>query len=165
MGAGKSTVGARCAAALGREFVDTDEVVAAIAGRPVPELFATDGERAFRALERTALADALASPAPSVIATGGGAVLDPENRKQLRAHAFVVWLDARPDQLAARVGSGDDRPLLRGDPAGALRRLDAVRRPVYEAVADAVVDTGDRAVDAVVADVLERVTHAQERVS
>ena len=154
MGAGKSTVGRRCAQRLQRAFVDTDEVIETIAGASVAEVFARDGEPAFRELERTAVADACASPVPAVIAVGGGAVLDPENRRRLRAAGLVVWLCAPVDELARRVGDTASRPLLAGDAEGALRRLDALRRPAYEAAAHATVDTGEASVDAVVDAVL-----------
>src|SRR5262245_479006 len=113
MGAGKSTVGARCAARLGRAFVDVDDVVEVNAGRAVAEIFAIDGETEFRALERAALADVCASPAPLVIACGGGAMGDADNRRTVRAHGCVIWLTADPETLAARVGDGtarDQRP-------------------------------------------------------
>src|SRR6185312_9210730 len=80
MGAGKTTVGKRCADRLDRSFVDTDDVVVSLAGMPVDEVFATFGEPRFRELERSAVGDVAASPAPLVIACGGGTVLDPDNR-------------------------------------------------------------------------------------
>jgi shikimate kinase len=141
MGAGKTTVGKECAARLGREFVDTDDVVIALAGVSIDEIFRAGGEARFRELERAAVADVCASPAALVIGSGGGAVLDPENRRQLRAAGVVVWLRAPVAVLAVRVGSGATRPLLAGDPAGALARLDKLREPVYEAVAHCTVDT------------------------
>src|SRR5207247_5937643 len=111
----------RCAMALGRPFVDTDELVEASAGATVDEIFARDGEPAFRALERDAIADVAASPAALVIACGGGAVLDGENRRRLRAAGCVVWLRAAPGELAGRVGEGSGRPLLaRGDTTATL---------------------------------------------
>jgi shikimate kinase len=142
MGAGKSTVGKRCANQLDRAFVDTDEIVATVGGASVAQIFSRDGEAAFRALERTAVADACASPVPAVIAVGGGAVLDADNRHRLRGAGFVVWLHAPVEQLVRHVGDGRTRPLLAGDKQGTLRRLDALRRPAYEAAAHATVDTG-----------------------
>src|SRR5438552_4016152 len=99
MGAGKTTVGERCAARLGRRFVDTDALVEARTGRTVGEIFAAEGEPAFRAYERAAVAEACATPEPLVIACGGGVVLDPDNRRILRARSLVVWLRATPDVL------------------------------------------------------------------
>ena len=157
MGAGKTTVGERCAARLGRPFVDTDDVVEAIARRSVQELFAESGESEFRRLERDAVRDAVASPSPTVIACGGGAVLDPENRRRLRAAGVVVWLRAVPAVLAERVGAdGIDRPLLAsGRAVTTLERLAVVRAAAYEAVAHAIVDTDGRTIDEVADAVLE----------
>jgi len=160
MGAGKSTVGARCAERLGRRFVDVDDVVEGSAGRPVAEIFATDGEPAFRALERAAVADVCASPAPLVIACGGGAMGDADNRRQVRTHGYVIWLTADADTLASRVGAGTaraQRPLLAGDaaPAATLERLASVRAPAFEAAAHATVDTAGRTIDEVADAVLE----------
>ena len=106
MGAGKTTVGERCAERLGRAFVDTDDVVESVARRSVQELFAEAGESAFRRLERDAVRDATAAPAPIVIACGGGAVLDPENRRRIRQTGTVVWLRASPAVLAERDAAG-----------------------------------------------------------
>jgi shikimate kinase len=160
MGSGKSTVGARCAVRLDRAFVDVDDVVAVNAGRAVPEIFATDGEPAFRALERAALAEVCASPAPLVIACGGGAMGDAENRRHVREHGVVIWLTADAETLATRVGAGaarTQRPLLAGDaaPAATLERLATLRAPAYEAAAHATVDTAGRTVDEVADAVLE----------
>jgi shikimate kinase len=155
MGSGKTTVGRRVAAALGRRLRDSDEEVEARTGRTVREIFETDGEPAFRAEEAQALAEALADPEPVVVAAAGGVVLDPGNRARLREAGTVVWLDGTPEDLARRVTRGDHRPLLGDDPLAALRRLDVERRPLYAEVADHVVPVGgDRSVDAVVADVL-----------
>ncbi len=156
MGAGKSTVGAECARRLDRPFVDTDELVEAVTGATIGELFATVGEQAFRAHERAAVADACASPVPAVISCGGGAVLDPQNRRRLRNRGVVVWLRAAPDVLADRVrADGVDRPLL--GVAGAvttLERLAVARHDAYEAAAHAVIDTDGQAVAEVADSVL-----------
>src|SRR5690606_8124464 len=104
------------ASRTGRVVVDLDRVVEDRAGRPVAEIFAgPDGEATFRALETQALLDALSGP-PAVIATGGGAVLSPENRVSLRSDTHVVWLRAHPSRLAARLADTTEaRPLLDGD--------------------------------------------------
>jgi len=168
MGAGKSTVGERCATALDRAFVDTDRLIELNAGTTVAEIFSTQGEPAFRALERTVVADVSGSPAPLVIACGGGVALDPDNRRALREHGVVVWLRAAAQELGRRVGSGAGRPLLehglggedglggRGStPAATLERLAVLRAPAYEAAAHFIVDTDGLAIDAVTELVLE----------
>ena len=158
MGAGKTTVGQRCAELLGRAFLDTDQLVEANARMGVADIFQHHGERQFRVLERDAVADACASPDPLVIACGGGAVLDPENRRRLRACGLVVWLRASPAVLGARVGAGDDRPLLAATPQPpitTLERLSAQREPAYDGVAHVQVDTEGRSVDEVAAAVVE----------
>ena len=164
MGAGKSTVGRRCAKRLGRSFVDTDDLVETAAGATVAEVFARDGEAAFRELERAAVADACAAPDPIVIAAGGGAVLDAENRRRLRGAGLVIWLQAPAAQLAQRVGDASTRPLLRGDAAATLARLESVRRPAYEAAAHATIDTEDLSVATVVDAVLAAFEATAERV-
>lgn len=154
MGAGKSSVGAECARRLGRPLVDTDDVVAALAGVPVPEIFATAGEAAFRTLERQAVADVCRSPEPLVVACGGGVPVDAGNRRALRAAGVVVWLRAPVALLAARVGDGDGRPLLGRDRIATLGRLDAQRHDAYEAAAHVSVDTADLDVESVAGAVL-----------
>jgi shikimate kinase len=143
MGAGKTTVGRLVADRLSWHYADSDHEVESTAGQTVAELFARGGEREFRPLESAALAAAVAGDEPVVVAVAGGAVLDAANRALLRGAGTVVWLRAEPSTLAARVVSGSHRPLLGNDPAGALERLDAERRPLYEEVADAVVDVDD----------------------
>jgi shikimate kinase len=157
MGAGKTSVGERCAEALGRSFVDTDHLVELATGTSVSDVFAKQGESAFRAAERTAVADASLSPDPLVIACGGGAVLDPDNRRVLREHGVVVWLQAGAEELGRRVGAGEDRPLLRdgAPPTATLARLAELRAPAYAAAAHVIVDTDGLAVDAVADRVLE----------
>ncbi len=153
MGAGKSVVGQALARRLGRPFVDTDDVVERRAGRPIATIFAAEGEEAFRALERAAIAE-VASRDGQVVATGGGAVADPVNLAALRTSGLVVYLAASPETLAARV-AGSDRPLLRGaaDPAARVQELLDRREAAYRA-ADAVVETDDLEVPAVVDAVL-----------
>lgn len=152
MGAGKTSVGERCAARLGRAFVDTDDLIRTNAGMSIPEIFEREGESGFRARERAAITDAVASPEPLVIACGGGAMVDAENRRAVGHDGFVVWLDAAPEVLAARVendGIGS-RPLLAGSSTTAtLARLAGDRAVAYSAAADVVVPTEDRDIEAV----------------
>ena len=156
MGAGKTTVGARCAARLDRPFVDTDELVETATARTIAEIFESEGEQAFRAHERRAVADACASPDPLVIACGGGAVVDAENRDLLRARGVVVWLRAGPEVLAGRVRPGGSRPLLaRGETVDVLTDLADVRAAAYRDTAHTVVETDDLDLEEVVNAVLE----------
>jgi shikimate kinase len=156
MGAGKTSVGERCAERLQRPFVDTDLLVESMTGRTISELFA-NGEEEFRSWEREAVANACASPQPLVIAEGGGAVVDSDNRRRVRATCYVVWLRATPEVLASRVGTDRvNRPLLAtyGHTA-TLARLAEARAVHYEAASDAAVDTDSRTVDEVTDAVLE----------
>ena len=161
MGAGKTTIGAECARKLDRGFVDTDELIETTAGRTIAEIFGSDGEAAFRAMERAAVADVCTSPVPLVIAVGGGAMLDPENQRLAGTNATVVWLRADPRELAQRVAAQDveagaERPLLAtADQVATIERLTSLRADAYAAIADVVVDTDDRSVATVAAAVLK----------
>lgn len=157
MGAGKSTVAADLSARTGRRLVDLDAEIEAAAGRSIAELFADEGEAAFRALERRALAAALDGSDPVVLATGGGAVLDPASRQLLADDATVVWLSAPATVLVARIGDVAGRPLLADtDPVAALDRLLVERSPLYAEVADLEVDVTARTPDEVVDLILEQ---------
>ncbi len=140
MGVGKTTVGRLVADRLGWPYLDSDAQVMADTGRTVPEIFADEGEAAFRAEESRVLAEAVSGTDYVVVSVAGGAVLSEANRALLVRSGSVVWLRADPATLAARVGSGVGRPLLGADPAAALAALDEERRPLYESVAALVVD-------------------------
>ncbi|MFM8992229.1 MAG: shikimate kinase [Alphaproteobacteria bacterium] len=141
MGAGKSSIGRRLAQRLGLDFVDADHEIERAAGCTIEEIFARFGEPAFRDGERRVIGRLLEDRAPIVLATGGGAFMDPETRARIRAHGVSVWLRAELDVLLRRVSRRSNRPLLKqGDPREVLERLVAVRHPVY-AVADLVVET------------------------
>mgnify|MGYP000098926521 CR=1 FL=1 len=155
MGVGKSTVARVLGERLGRRVVDTDAVIEATTGRTVRQIFAEDGEPAFRELETQVLLDALAEPEPVVVAAAGGVVLSERNRAALTdGRARVVWLVADTALLADRVRAGVHRPALDGDPAGTLRRMHEVREPLYREVADVVVGVDGRSVSDVVEAVL-----------
>lgn len=155
MGSGKTTVGRRCAKKLDRAFVDLDDLIMTHAAMSIEDIWRDRGEERFRELEREVVIDVCASPVPLVIACGGGTVVDAESRRRLRAVGTIVWLRAPTAVLAARVGTDSRRPLLAGDPAGALARLAEARADAYAAAADAVVDTDGRDVNAVAVAVLD----------
>jgi shikimate kinase len=141
-GAGKSTVGPLLAEMLGVGFTDTDAEVEAVAGKAVGDIFVEDGEPAFRELERAAVARALDDGA-GVVAVGGGAVLDPATQQRL-AGQTVVYLETGFAAAARRVGLGQARPLLIGNPRATLKILLDQRLPVYQRLATITVPTEDR---------------------
>lgn len=151
-GAGKSQVGQRVAARLGAELRDTDTDIERTAGKAITDIFIEDGEPSFRRMERDAVAVALREH-DGVLALGGGAVGNADTRADLKAH-HVVFLDVGLADAVGRVGLNRDRPLLLDSPRAQLRRLLEERRPLYEEVASATVDTSGRAVDDIVEDVL-----------
>lgn len=158
MGTGKSAV-ARRLAGDGIALLDTDRLVEKSAGCTVREIFADKGEETFRVLEEQALATCLLHPDRAVIAAAGGVVTRETNRTALnsarsRGDAWVVWLHTDPEELVRRVAKGVHRPLLDGDPAGTLAKLDAERGPMYGQVADLLVDTTGKPLDEVTAEVL-----------
>lgn len=144
MGVGKSSVGRRLAHALELPFRDADAEVEEAAGRTIPEIFAEMGEPAFRDGERRVIARLLDAE-PHVLATGGGAFMNPETRELLKARAVTIWLKADLEVLARRLARKDNRPLLTGkDPMAVLREQAQARYPFY-ALADITVETGDAA--------------------
>lgn len=166
MGAGKTSTGRRLAALLGRRFVDTDALIEAEAQMSIGELFQRDGEEGFRGRERRVFAEALSSAEPSVIATGGGSVLDDRNRERVANEAEVVWLRARTQTLAERVEGLPERPLLGEDAQAALDRLEPERRPLYEQVAGSVIDVDELDHEATVMAVIRAIQrHVEVRTS
>lgn len=154
MGAGKSTIGKRLAHNLGMPFKDADSEIERAAGRTINEIFSSLGEPEFRAGEQRVIARLLGDP-PHVLATGGGAFLNPENRRLFRERAITVWLKADLEVLARRVARRDTRPLLRGrDPIEVLRAQAEIRYPFY-AEADVQVDVQDGSQQSAVEQVLE----------
>jgi shikimate kinase len=156
-GAGKTTVGTALAARLGVPFTDTDTVVEAAAGKPVADIFITDGEPEFRRLERDAVAAAL-DTREGVIGLGGGAVMDEQTRARLAGHR-VVYLETGFTELARRVGLDRARPLLIGtNPRAQLKALLDQRLPVYDGLAWLTVGTDGRDPEEVAAEIAAAVT-------
>jgi shikimate kinase len=144
MGVGKSSVGRRLASALNLPFRDADAEVEAAAGRSISDIFTDLGEAAFREGERRVIARLLDQP-PHVLATGGGAFMNPQTRELIKSRAVSVWLKADLDILARRVSRKDTRPLLAGkDPLEVLQAQADARYPAY-GQADVIVETGDAA--------------------
>ncbi len=162
MGVGKSSVGRRLANALDLPFRDADAEVEAAAGRSIPDIFADLGEAAFREGERRVIARLLEEP-PHVLATGGGAFMNPETRALIKSRAISVWLKADLDVLARRVSRKENRPLIAGkEPLEVLQAQAAARYPVY-AEADVVVETGDAAHHVTVDQVIQAmIAHLQD---
>jgi len=153
MGAGKSSIGRRVALRLGIPFVDADAEIEKAAGMTIPDIFATRGEAEFRAGEARVIARLLES-APQILATGGGAFINPDTRAAIGAKGISIWLKAEFDVLMKRIKRRHDRPLLKTeDPSATLRKLMDERYPVY-ALADLTVQSRevlhDRIVDEIV---------------
>ena len=154
-GAGKSTVGALLAARLSVGFLDTDASVEAVAGKPVSDIFIEDGEAAFRALERQAVAAAIAGH-DGVISIGGGAVLDTATQALLAGQS-VVYLETGFAEAARRVGLDVPRPLLLGNPRAQLKALLEQRLPVYQRLAWITVATDGRAPEEIADEIAARI--------
>ncbi|BBH16307.1 shikimate kinase [Nocardioides baekrokdamisoli] len=151
MGAGKSTVGQRLAHRLGVTFRDTDADIAHLAGKSVQDIFVEDGESAFRAMERDAVASAI-SDHDGILSLGGGAILDPATREHLDGQT-VVFLNVGLADAVKRVGLGHGRPLLVGNVRATIKKLLDERAPIYNAVATYVVETDGRDTGSVVAEI------------
>jgi shikimate kinase len=160
MGAGKSTVGKRLADVRGVEFVDSDIEIELRTGVDIPFIFEKEGEAGFRRRERAVIAD-LTQRHGIVLATGGGAILDPDNRQWLSARGFVVYLHASLDQQVHRTARAENRPLLNAsdDRRETLRRLFELRDPLYREIADLVVQTDGRNARTLVREIEEHLEH------
>jgi shikimate kinase len=158
MGAGKTSIGRRLAARLNLPFRDADNEIETAAGRTIEEIFERFGEAEFRAGERRVIGRLLQDNPPHILATGGGAYMDPETRALIRDHGISLWLRAELDVLLARTSRRNNRPLLKqGNPREILGRLIDLRHPVY-AEADITVDS----IDAPPEETVERVLRALE---
>ena len=152
-GAGKTSVGRRVAERLGVAFHDSDAAIEKRAGKPVSDIFLSDGEAEFRRLEREVIAESL-KDVDGVLSVGGGAVLDPDTR-EVFSHHTVVWLEVDLATATQRVGMNSARPLLMGNVRGTMITMLNERTPLYEEVATITVDTSGRSLKAVVSDVVE----------
>lgn len=162
MGAGKSAIGRRLATRLGRPFVDADREVELAAGCSIEDIFNLHGEAAFRNGERRVIARLLGG-SPHVLATGGGAYMDPETRALIRETAIAIWLRADLDVLLERVSRRDNRPLLKhGDKRDILEKLMTERYPVY-AEANIIVESREAPHEAVVSSILDELARHEER--
>jgi shikimate kinase len=158
-GAGKSSVGAALAGLLSLDFTDSDDLIIDMTGRPIVQIFADDGELAFRDIEAVAVAGALRNFA-GVLALGGGAITTASVRAALvEAGVPVVLLTASQDQLLARIGHTRHRPLLVGDASDRLATLAAERESLYREVATIVIDTGSHTVGGVAAEIHRQLAH------
>ena len=156
MGAGKSAVGRQLARLLHLKFVDSDQEIESRTGVDIPFIFEKEGETGFRQREAKVIDD-LSQKEGIVLATGGGAIIDPENRNHLGARGFVIYLHTSVDQQLSRTRKGRVRPLLEnGDPRAVLESLMATREPLYREIADLTVETDGRKVHAVANEILDR---------
>jgi shikimate kinase len=160
MGAGKTTVGRRLAELRGLAFMDSDHEVEQHTGVDIAFIFEKEGETGFRKREKLVIAELTAAQGV-VLATGGGAVLDADNRSNLAGRGFVVYLRASIEHQLRRTGRTDSRPLLQsGDPRETLERLFAVRDPLYREVADLVIDADGGNARALAQDISRRLDTA-----
>jgi shikimate kinase len=157
MGAGKSAVGRRLAASLNLPFTDADSEIEAAAGQSIAEIFAEHGEAYFRTGERKVIARLLEN-GPQVLATGGGAYMDPETRAAVKEHGISIWLKASLRVLMKRVGRRDNRPLLQVEnPETVMKKLMAERDPVY-AEADITVESKEAPHEVMVGSIIDALT-------
>lgn len=162
MGSGKTTIGRQLAALLHKRFVDADHEIERRTGVSIPTIFDIEGEAGFRNRE-VAVIDDLSRDHDLVLATGGGAVLREENRAALKSRGTVVYLQADVDTLVERTRRDRNRPLLQtADPRGKIDELLREREPIYRALADIIVETGQRAPASVARDVIAHLKQATD---
>ena len=154
MGTGKSTVGKKLAKKSSQQFYDCDHEIENRTGASINLIFEIEGEDGFRKREKHLL-DELTSMSNIVLATGGGAVLDKENRTRLSARGFVVYLKSDINQLLNRTSKDSKRPLLQNtEPEIVIRELLEIRGPLYEEVADIVIDTAELSINDIIAQIM-----------
>jgi shikimate kinase len=155
MGAGKSTIGRRLAKALQKTFYDSDHEIERSTGVDIPLIFELEGEPGFRKREKKII-DQLSIQNNIVLATGGGAILAPENRKNLASRGMVIYLSTSIQQQFSRTHRDQNRPLLQtNEPEQRLRELMETRDPLYREIAEVIVDTDGRSVFMVTNEILK----------
>ncbi|MBI5937992.1 MAG: shikimate kinase [Betaproteobacteria bacterium] len=163
MGAGKTTIGRLLSRHREMEFVDSDYEIVARCGVSIPTIFEIEGEAGFRKRE-SAMIDELTRRSGIVLATGGGAVLDPANREYLKSRGTVIYLHCNPQELYMRTRHDRNRPLLQTeDPLGRLEALYAQRHPLYLEVADVVIDSGKQSTHCLIRKLEAELDQAQDR--
>lgn len=162
MGAGKTTVGKLLARRLNMTFVDSDHEIERRTGVNIPLIFELEGEAGFRARESSVIEE-LTRQKNIVLATGGGAVLNKQNRDNLSRNGTVIYLRARVEDLWQRTRHDRNRPLLQtADPQAKLKELFAQRDPLYREIADIIMDSGEQSVHALVHQIEEQLKHLQD---
>lgn len=155
MGSGKTTLGVRLSYRLKQPLVDTDKWIEKEQGRTITEIFAREGEEAFREMETEALRTLLQTEGGQIISTGGGLPMREENRKLLGRLGTVVFLRVKPETVCRRLKGDTTRPLLqKEDPEGEIRRLLALRNPLYEQAADVTVDVDEKSCEDIMEEIL-----------
>ena len=165
MGAGKTTIGRRLAKTLGRDFVDSDKTIEQRTGVTIPVIWEMEGEAGFRLREKNIIAE-LCQQSTIVLATGGGVVLDADNRRCLAASGFVVYLYTEPKEQLRRIRNDAHRPLLQtDDPLKRLQDLLYLRDPLYREAANCVVNTKGNQLKRIVAIIAKQFAEWQASVS
>ncbi len=163
MGAGKTTMGRQLAKRLNLEFIDSDRVIEERTGATIPLIFELEGEEGFRKREQEVI-DELTQQQGLVLATGGGAILKPENRQLLKERGIVIYLHSNIQHLIDRTRHDKNRPLLQTDnPEAKLRELMAIREPLYRETADILINTGDKSILSVINVILGKLKSYQKK--
>ena len=156
MGAGKSTIGRQLSKRLSKDFHDSDHEIEARTGVDIPLIFELEGEAGFRKREQAIIEELTRIP-DIILATGGGAILDPENRHHLSSRGRVIYLHASVNQQLKRTRRDRNRPLLQtADPRAKLEELMAIRDPLYREIADVIIETDGKRVRDVVRQIIQQ---------
>ena len=161
MGSGKTTIGSLLAQRLGLNFRDTDHLIEEQEGKTVSQIFLDQGEDAFRAIEKRVLREELLTDG-TVLSLGGGAPISIDAQSALRAiSSHIIFLDISLSTVAPRIGFNRDRPLLLNNPRGQWQTLMEARRPIYEAIADTIINVDDKSEEEIVTIVLSSLGEAR----